>query len=336
VFEALIPIGREGLFSWEQWTSGSLSHAALMLLSVFAASAACVTEPLYIASGFSLYLNRRAELEAWDVELRFRSLAQRLPSDTAEKSVAPITAAAIVLLILVAATAHAQGASPSSDASPVTPTSSDTQSPAKRVVLDVLRDPVFGVEREAMEWRPRAAPGTNAAPRLPEWLRWIPAAVAVIATAGRYLVGIAAGVGLAWLLMRLQRRGIGPAALGGGAPAVLFGLDVRPESLPADLVGRARQLALTGSVTEALALLYRGALVALVNGAGVQFKDGDTERDCLRRAGSALQGVELAYFGTLVRSWQDAAYAHTSPHPDAVLGLCDRWPASFAVVEVRG
>ena len=179
-----------------------------------------------------------------------------------------------------------------------------------------------------MEWRPKRTPGTNIRPRLPAWLQWIPTVVAVIATAARYLVGIAAGIGLAWLLIRLQRRSATRTSPGvGAAPAVLFGLDVRPESLPADLVARARQLALAGNVTAALALLYRGALVALVHGAGVQFKDGDTERDCLRRAGGALQGVELAYFGTLVRSWQHAAYAHTAPHPDAVLGLCDQWPA---------
>jgi hypothetical protein len=29
-------------------------------------------EPFYVASGFALYLNRRAELEAWDIEQEFR------------------------------------------------------------------------------------------------------------------------------------------------------------------------------------------------------------------------------------------------------------------------
>jgi hypothetical protein len=105
--------------------------------------------------------------------------------------------------------------------------------------------------------------------------------------------------------------------------------------LPVDLTARARELALAGDVTAALALLYRGALVALVHGAGVPFKDGDTERDCLRRAGDTLQGIELAYFSRLVRSWQHAAYAHTAPHQDTVLGLCDQWPASFAMAEAR-
>src|SRR5690606_10900865 len=35
-------------------------------------------EPIYVACGFTLYLNRRPDLEAWDVELTFRRLRQRL------------------------------------------------------------------------------------------------------------------------------------------------------------------------------------------------------------------------------------------------------------------
>jgi hypothetical protein len=29
-------------------------------------------EPFYVAAGFAMYLNRRAELEAWDVEQELR------------------------------------------------------------------------------------------------------------------------------------------------------------------------------------------------------------------------------------------------------------------------
>ena len=35
-------------------------------------------EPLYVACGFALYLNRRTELEAWDIDLAFRRLRARL------------------------------------------------------------------------------------------------------------------------------------------------------------------------------------------------------------------------------------------------------------------
>jgi len=37
-----------------------------------------VVEPFYVAAGFTLYLNRRTELEGWDIELGFRTLAARL------------------------------------------------------------------------------------------------------------------------------------------------------------------------------------------------------------------------------------------------------------------
>ena len=334
VFEVLVPIGQQGLFTWPQWASGTLGHTALILLSVFAALAASVTEPLYIASGFSLYLNRRAELEAWDVELRFRSLAQRRSRDTTKASAVRAVAVAVVLLVLATSTAHAQRAMPGGNALPEANATAAESSPTKRVVLDVLRDPVFGIERDVTEWRPRSAPETDAGPQLPEWLRWIPTVVAWMATVGRYLVGIAAGVGLAWFLVRLQaRRTVSVPPSAEAAPDALFGLDVRPESLPIDLAAHARQLALAGDVTAALALLYRGALVALVHGEGVQLRVGDTERDCLRRAGDVLPGVEFDYFRTLVSSWQHAAYAQTAPQPEAVLGLCDRWPPAFAIAE---
>lgn len=32
----------------------------------------CALEPFYVASGFAMYLNRRVELEAWDIEQEFR------------------------------------------------------------------------------------------------------------------------------------------------------------------------------------------------------------------------------------------------------------------------
>lgn len=52
--------------------------------------AMCVIEPVYAGAGFALYLNRRTQLEAWDIELAFRRLAAR---------VAPAVAVLALLLI---------------------------------------------------------------------------------------------------------------------------------------------------------------------------------------------------------------------------------------------
>lgn len=53
----------------------TLAHDAIVgiyALAVF------LVEPLYVAAGFMLYLNRRTVLEAWDVEISLRRLAGRL------------------------------------------------------------------------------------------------------------------------------------------------------------------------------------------------------------------------------------------------------------------
>lgn len=46
-----------------------------MFSSLFALS---IVEPLYVAGGFALYLNRRTHLEGWDIELAFRRIATHL------------------------------------------------------------------------------------------------------------------------------------------------------------------------------------------------------------------------------------------------------------------
>lgn len=50
---------------------GQVPHFSLALPTSYAL-AVLVIEPFYVAAGFSLYLHRRAELEAWDLEQEFR------------------------------------------------------------------------------------------------------------------------------------------------------------------------------------------------------------------------------------------------------------------------
>ena len=42
-----------------------------------------IVEPLFVAAGFALYLNRRTTLEGWDIELGLRTMAARLAARTA-------------------------------------------------------------------------------------------------------------------------------------------------------------------------------------------------------------------------------------------------------------
>lgn len=46
-----------------------------------------IIEPMYVAAGFALYLNRRTHLEGWDIELAFRRIATRLEMSNKSQSV---------------------------------------------------------------------------------------------------------------------------------------------------------------------------------------------------------------------------------------------------------
>jgi hypothetical protein len=70
-----LEIGWAALFSG----AGDVPRWQQVLSNLFYMAAVTVIEPFYVAAGFALYLNRRTQLEAWDIELALRSLNQRTP-----------------------------------------------------------------------------------------------------------------------------------------------------------------------------------------------------------------------------------------------------------------
>jgi hypothetical protein len=52
--------------------SGSGSLELQLIISIAYVIVVLFLEPFYVAAGFGMYLNRRAELEAWDIEQEFR------------------------------------------------------------------------------------------------------------------------------------------------------------------------------------------------------------------------------------------------------------------------
>jgi hypothetical protein len=118
-------------------------------------------------------------------------------------------------------------------------------------------------------------------------------------------------------------------AVARAVPQTIFGLDVRPASLPDDVAAAARAALAAGDVTGALSLLYRGALSTLIHAGGVDFRSGDTEGECWRRAAPVLSRDGSAYFRSLLDAWLLAAYAHRPPPTGELSALCDRWASHF-------
>ena len=65
----LAPAGYEPTLT--KLTTGAASFADFALQAAYAA-VVLFLEPFFVAAGFAMYLNRRAELEAWDIEQEFR------------------------------------------------------------------------------------------------------------------------------------------------------------------------------------------------------------------------------------------------------------------------
>jgi hypothetical protein len=54
------------------WLTSDDNIAATLCLATVYGMAVMLLEPFYVAAGFAMYLNRRVQLEAWDIEQEFR------------------------------------------------------------------------------------------------------------------------------------------------------------------------------------------------------------------------------------------------------------------------
>ena len=77
---------------------------ALIALNLLDFIAVAFIEPFYVGAGFGLYLNRRTQLEAWDLEIAFRRMRKRLEAAAG----AAVLALALLLPIAVSSPAVAQ------------------------------------------------------------------------------------------------------------------------------------------------------------------------------------------------------------------------------------
>jgi Domain of unknown function (DUF4129) len=180
---------------------------------------------------------------------------------------------------------------------------------------------------------------------------WLRQFATFVAESVRALAWIA-GALLVLFLLYLIARHVGVNGWGKAKardlPDVLFGLDVRPESLPDDLPAGARRFLEQGDLRAAVGLLYRGALVALIQDGRIDIARGDTELECVARVRHAyrlettaeMANKEVApaesstkpdYFQSLVTIWQRVAYARERVPAAQVTALIDAWPAHFQI-----
>ncbi|KAA0974858.1 DUF4129 domain-containing protein [Pseudomonas sp. ANT_H12B] len=307
------------------------------LTNAFYALILVVWEPIYVACGFSLYLNRRTVLEAWDIELVFRRMRQRLSS------------AAVTLLLaafLLMPTAQTAWAAESVIA-PETPRLLDqplTSQASRDSIKAILDQPPFKNKEAVIRYRfgeekPIAENPDDG--KTPEWLKALfeqfdGQRFGILATLIEVLLwGMV--IGAAGLLIWRYRDGLQafvsrrPALknkLARPLPQQAFGLDLSRETLPADIAASAESL-WQSNPREALGLLYRALLSHLLHDFNIALKAADTEGQVLARVEQLQQPALLAFSKNLTGHWQNMAYGHRLPPAHLQQELCDGWRALF-------
>ncbi len=356
------------LFSYLVGGNAGAGGAAAMLVPLACyAVAGAIVGPIYVACCFTLYLNRRATMEAWDIELVLRQI--RAPGAQREPHAAPLAAwllapllAALAMLAppppaqaapqpeqtRARAQAQEQGATQADGAAPPSRAGQCASMPAlfqsihapprdaqQRALHQELDDIYAGDELRGYD----CVAGWRLKNRADDQKKPVPSAAPDLALAARIIrdVLVAGAIGLcAWLLYRYRDRlrALLPRPAAPAAATQVAGLDIRAASLPDDVTAQVRTQWQQGERRGALALLYRATLSRLVQRHGLALPQGATEGECLRLAELACRRGQLDDAGhgvmaAVTKLWLEAAYANRWPADDAVQHACDAWDARW-------
>jgi hypothetical protein len=340
LFYMLLPQQIETDWDWQSLILDADHHWRWLehLTNAFYALVLVIWEPVYVACGFSLYLNRRTTLEAWDIELVFRRLRQRLNSS----ALGLLLAVCLLLPALPPVWAAADPANaPQAPRLLHQPLTSQASHDSIKALLE---QPPFKNKESVTRYRFGDDPATPAEVKpgeAPQWLKtllgWLDGQrVNALATLIEVLLWTALIAAVGWLIWRyreflrtfVSRRMKLPSRNRPPAPRQVFGLDLNPQSLPDDIAASAEQLWHT-QPRAALGLLYRGLLSRLLHDFDLTLKAADTEHQVLLRV-EQLQHPELLMFSrTLTLHWQNMAYGHRVPAAHLQQELCDDWRALF-------
>lgn len=299
---------------WWDWLAGGEADAVAWVRTALGVGTFLVVAPFHVGAGFALYLNRRTRLEAWDLEIAFRSAAARLAGPR-------VAASLLAGLGLALAALPTPGSAAALD-----------REAARSEIRAVLAGEDFheldrvSLPRFVLDWQLSGDDDEDAG--LPEWLtdaaRWLGR---LLAEGGRVAI-IAAAIALALAFAIRHRRwlaGLRPAGRGGireAPPRVLFGLPVTEASLPGDVAGEARAAWERGRARDALALLYRASLARAMARHRVPLRASATEDECLALATPRLPDSHAGFLARLTTAWQRVAYAHEPPAEQGFDELC--------------
>ena len=292
-----------------------------------------IIEPFFVSAGFALYLNRRTLLEAWDIEMTFRRLATRLKSLKLTDASGKVAASLLLICIMFGTSMHQPAFALDINASDAGKEPLASQrlpaSQSADIIKQVLEDKDFGGEKTSDTWRLKDFKMDKDDDNMD--LAWVEDIVRSLANVMEVLLWAGIIMLVLFLILRISQA-IAPQdnkATKRTVPAVISGLDIRPQSLPDDVAASARQLWIEGRYRDAMSLLYRGTVSSLVHAYEIELSEGSTEGDVILAAQPRLRDETQQYLAHVTRAWQSIAYAHRQPHDTEAMPLFEHWQSHF-------
>jgi hypothetical protein len=318
-----------------------------------------IVGPIYTACGFTLYLNRRATLEAWDIELALRQIKPPVRKARGTQHSAVLCALLTLALLTPAllrpmpafaadiAVQTANGAKSVQCAVPEfvkkradtrQPDHSATQAEIRRTLAQLYDDDNLRgyVCEDAWNYKPSSPPQQADSPPVTSPF---PAFMADIVKVLLIAVAICS---VGWLLYRYRDQFAVLARLRPpGRATEIAGLDIRPESLPEDVAAEVAALWAAGRRRAALALLYRATISRLVNEDHLPLSQGTTEGDCMRLVTQACRrqqfgDARMQAAASITDLWTRAAYGNHWPDSAAISAECAAWRSEFGASRANG
>ncbi len=286
--------------------------------------------PFYICSGFMMYISRRVELEAWDIEIGFKRIQQRL--ERKENRAASIIRVTLLFFFLIG---------------PLEPECSygTKLNPelARSTITSVLEEKEFGQKITKYHWVPKEKEihkadskwGEIFAQFLESLGKSLEGVTASIARYSEFLLWCCSGALITFFLIKYSksREWIGNHFIKTTnehtPPEVMFGMNLRPESMPEDIPAACIALLDEGKQREAISLLYRGTLSNLVNQHQLEIQTSFTENACCFEVEKTRPEPEANFFANLTSLWVFLAYGHLPPKPGSCRELVHCWEGLY-------
>lgn len=270
--------------------------------------------PFYTASGFSLYLSARTQLEGWDIELGFKNMMNRIHLQKGKT----IAAALLILFVLPL---PEQGICMNKE-------------DAKQLIEEIAASPDFGKLESEHRWQ-RITQVKEKPDSLPEFLKklaaWLVMAAAYLAKWIEAILWTCLIFLLIWLIHRytnwLQVLGLFNRSRDSTprVPETLFGMSLNTESLPDDVLAETKRHISAKNYRAALSLLYRASLLKLILKHQIKIAESATENECVALVDQSRPAEESQYFRRLTGLWLKMAYAGDAPEDEELRNLTEQW-----------